>query len=335
MPDAAQDIVSVARWNTNGRLRAKYLEYTPAEREANSRMRRPDLFIVGAAKCGTTALYRYLGDHPRIFMSPMKEPRYFADDLHRRVTELDEYLTLFSAATDDHLAVGEASPTYLNSEVALPRIREFSPTARIIVMIRNPVEMVYSYHAQQIVSSNEDERDFERAWRLQGIRRQGRRIPRHCESPRVLQYAEVGRLGSQLERVLEIFDGDRVLVVVFDDFAAATRRVYEEVLGFLDVPSDDRDEFERENPGQTLRIPLVSRFARRPPRLLIEPYMALKKRFAWGDLGFTSWLKTVNAKPAQRPPLPAAFRRELVEEFSPEVDTLERILDRDLSHWRR
>jgi hypothetical protein len=296
-------------------------------------VRKPDLFIVGAPKCGTTALHRYLAEHPRIFMSKIKEPRFFADDFFRFVTEFDDYLELFKDATEDHLAVGEASPNYLRSAVALPRIREFSPDARLIVMVRNPVDLAYSFHSQQLVSFNEDEVDFERAWRKQGGRRRGRDIPPLCRCPAFLQYREVARLGEQLAGLYEIFDEAMVRVIVFDDLVADARRVYEDLLDFLDIPSDGRVHFPRVNPNQNPRIPMLSRFARRPPRLLIEPYMNIKKHLNWSDLGFTKWLKSVNAKPVRRPPLSAAFRHELIEEFRNDVDHLARILGRNLSHW--
>ena len=89
-------------------------------------MRKPDFFIVGAGRCGTTALYEYLRAHPRIFMPAVKEPRFFADDmpgLMNRVASLPEYLRLFRGARPEHLAVGEASPQYVYSSTAIGNIR--------------------------------------------------------------------------------------------------------------------------------------------------------------------------------------------------------------------
>jgi hypothetical protein len=297
-------------------------------------VRRPDLFIVGAPKCGTSALHQYLGDHPRIFMSRKKEPWFFADDLPRFVTTLEEYTALFSDATDRHLAVGESSASYLRSNAALHRIRDFSPDARIVVMVRDPVGLVHSYHSQQLLILNEDETDFERAWRLQEDRRRGEHIPRSCRSPRFLLYAEVARLGEQVERLLEIFERRRVKLIVFDDFVSDTRLVYEDVLEFLDVPSDDRRDFPRVNPSQVARSRLLARLGRRPPQVLLRPYLRLKKRRGWGDLGLTVWLNRVNAREVERPPLKTSFRLELIEEFRDDVDRLARLLDRDLSHWQ-
>jgi len=296
-------------------------------------MRRPDLFLVGAPKCGTSALHRYLKDHPRIFMSRIKEPLYFADGFHRPVATLKEYTALFTEATERHLAVGESSTLYLCSEKAPYRVREFAPDARIVVMVRNPVDLVHSLHSHSLLSLNEDEPDIETAWRLQEARRRGQNIPGTCRSPKLLQYAEVARLGEQAERVLEIFERHRVMFVVFDDFVADTRRVYEDVLEFLGVPSDASDHFPRVNASRAARSRVVAQLARRPPQLLLAPYLRFKSLLGWRDLGFARWLKRRNEREADRPPLTASFRTELVEEFRHDVDRLARVLGRDLSHW--
>ena len=297
-------------------------------------MRRPDLFVVGAPKCGTSALHRYLGEHPRIFMSRRKEPWYFAEDFPRFVTSLEEYLGLFADATDHHLAVGEASTTYLSSDTALHRIQEFSPGARIVVMVRNPVDLVHSLHAQAVLGLNEDELDIERAWRLQAARRRGERIPRLCRTPRFLQYAEIARLGAQVERLLGIFDRRQVNVIVFDDFVADTRLVYEDVLAFLRVPSDERNDFPRVNPARVARSRLVARVARRPPKPLLDRYLKLKRSYRWGNLGFTRWLARHNEREVERAPLRDTFRAELIEEFRQDVDLLAGLLGRDLGRWQ-
>ncbi len=299
-----------------------------------ARVRKPDLFIVGAPKCGTSALHQYLGDHPRIYMSRKKEPWFFANDFPRFVTTLEEYVALFDGATDHDLAVGESSSTYLMSHTAARRIRDFSPDARIVVMVRNPVDLVHSLHSQALLGLNEEETDIEQAWRLQDARRRGEHIPRSCRSPRFLQYAEVARLGEQVERLLGVFDPRRVKIIVFDDFVNDARQVYEDVLEFLDVPSDDRRDFPRINPGRVARSRLLARIAYRPPQFLLRPYLRLKKRRGWNDLGFTDWLKRVNEREVDRPPLTASFRGELIEEFRPDVDLLAQLLGRDLSHWQ-
>jgi hypothetical protein len=157
-------------------------------------LRKPDFFIVGAGRSGTTALWRYLSEHPRVFMPRVKEPRFFADDmpgLMNRVAALEDYLALFEDATEEDVAVGEASPQHLYSRTAIRNIREFAPQARLVVMLRNPVEMARSAHAECLYWFVEDEPDFERAWRLQARRRRGERIPPARTQVTVLLWEEM------------------------------------------------------------------------------------------------------------------------------------------------
>jgi hypothetical protein len=173
---------------------------------------RPNVFIVGAPKCGTTALSQYLRGHPQVFFCSPKEPHYFATEFpgYRAVTCEVDYLNLFSAAGPHHNALAEGSVYYLYSGQALERIRRFNPDARIIAMLRDPVDLVYSLHAQLLYSGNEIEEDFERAWDLQDERAHGRHLPRNCQDPKVLLYREVGKLGEQCERLLGIFPRTQV-----------------------------------------------------------------------------------------------------------------------------
>ena len=128
---------------------------------------KPNFFIVGAPKCGTTALYEYLRPHPHIFMSKVKEPHFFANDLgtYPFIKTLEEYTRLFTDSNEQHVRVGEASVYYLRSATAIANIHQFNPHAKIIAMFRNPVEMVHALHSQLLYVSEESESDFETAWR--------------------------------------------------------------------------------------------------------------------------------------------------------------------------
>src|SRR5215210_6007139 len=195
---------------------------------------RPNFFIVGAPKCGTTALYEYLRPHPNIFMSELKEPHFFARDLgtYPKIKTLEDYTRLFEGATEEHLRVGEASVYYLRSAVAAANIREFNPAAKIIAMYRNPVDMVYSFHSQLLYWSEEIEPDFETAWRLQERRSRGLDLPPRSRGAFLLQYADVGRFGSQTERLLSVFPPSQVKLILYDDFTASPQRIYDEVIAF-------------------------------------------------------------------------------------------------------
>jgi hypothetical protein len=210
------------------------------------RGRVPDFFIVGQPKAGTTALYEMLGQHPRIFMSDIKEPRFLASDLSSRFTNprgrplpqtLDQYLSLFEGVPDDHRA-GEATPFYLWSRTAAERISQIQPAARIVAILREPASLLRSLHLQFVRSHVESERDLRRALALEGERREGKHVPRRSHLPQLLHYSEHVRYVEQLRRFHEHFPREQVLVLIYDDFLADNEGTVREVLRFLDLEPD-------------------------------------------------------------------------------------------------
>jgi len=190
-------------------------------------MKKPNFFIVGAPKCGTTALSEYLKSHPQAFFSDIKEPNYFNTDFsesfrtqnaRRFLRNEGDYLTLFRQATEQHRAIGEGTVWYLYSQEAIKNIQTFNPNSKIIVMLRNPIDLAYSLYRQQVYSFHEKVDDFETAWRLQERRERGESIPRNCLEPKVLLYQKICMLGSQLNRLYKVFPKDQVATIFFEDF---------------------------------------------------------------------------------------------------------------------
>ena len=140
--------------------------------------------------------------------------------------------------TTDHQAVGDGSVSYLYAPDAIRRVLEFDPRAKFIVLVRNPVEMMRSYHSRMLFQLDEDEEDFARAWDLQANRAAGRDIPKRCRDARLLQYGHLGKLGMHLERLFEVAGRERCHVIVFDDFVEDPRAVYLRALEFLGVDDD-------------------------------------------------------------------------------------------------
>ena len=298
--------------------------------------RSPTFFIVGAPKCGTTALYEYLRPHPNIFMPEIKEPHFFARDLgtYPRIQQLDDYFGLFAPATERHLQLGEASVYYLRSTVAIPAIREFNPDAKLIAMFRNPVDMVYSLHSQLLHVSEEIVADFETAWRLQERRARGLDLPPRIRSPLLVQYADVGRFGTQVERMLACFPREQVKLILYDDFAAAPQRIYDEVIAFLGVPHDGRAEFPRINENKGVRLAWLRRFYRKPPPVLRGAVRSLKRAVGGESISAAKKkLVALNTVRERRAPLSPALRAEIAAGFREEVALLGRLMQRDLSHW--
>lgn len=299
--------------------------------------RRPGFFILGAPKCGTTALSEYLRRHERVFVSTPKEPHYFSEDFDYYYApgerSLDHYLRLFDDADERHLAVGEASVWYLYSRAAAREIMRFDPSARVIVMVRNPVELVPSLHSQMSYMLDEREPDVERAWRLQGARARGEGVPPTARVPAFLQYGEAARLGAQVRRVYEHVPADQVKVLVLDDLRADAGAVYRGVLDFLGVPDDGRTEFPRVNENKIHQSAAVARLTQRPPAPLVAVARGVKRVAGVERLGVLDRVRRSNRQVAPRADLDPAFARELRDHFRDDVRELGELIGRDLSAW--
>ena len=299
-------------------------------------MKRPNLFIIGAPKCGTTALSEYLREHPKVFFCRPKEPYYFAEDMVncRTVADEESYLALFKRADPArHTIVAEGSVFYLSSTVAVERIEAFQPEARYIVMLRDPVALVQSFHAQLLRMGTEDEPDFAQAWDLQAKRRAGQRIPATCRTrfdPKFLFYEDVARLGEQMERLLSLVPRERVLVIRFDDFAANTRDVYEQVLAFLGLPLDHRTDFPAHNRATAYTWPALGRTVQGFGRMMAD----LKRTAGFPkSLGLANAFARLWLRPDRRHRLDPQLHRRMVDTFRPDIRRLATLLGWDLSAW--
>ncbi len=296
---------------------------------------KPSFFIVGAPKSGTTALCEYLRVHPSVFVSRPKEPFFFCDDLPGLpgVDSLERYEALFRDAPSTTRIAGEGSAVYLFSSEALPRILDYDRDARVIAMLRNPIELAPSFHSQLLYNRTEDEPSFERAWQLQDERLAGRSIPTLCREPAILQYRRVARLGEQVERLLSIFPRDQVLLIFFEDFKESPRDGYVRVTEFLEIPDDGRTHFPRVNENKSHRFGPISRFTQHPPRILSAAASAARRILGRGDLVFLGPLRRANAAVHEREPISEAMRETLLAEFAEDIERLARVTGRDLSSW--
>jgi hypothetical protein len=297
-------------------------------------VKRPDLFIVGAMKAGTTALYEYLRAHPQVFMCVPKEPLYFGSDLKprfRRMTEA-EYLDLFKAARPDQRA-GEATPLYLSSTSAAQEIAAFAPDARIIIMLRNPVDVMHAQHGQVLFNDSEDIADFAAALAAEPERKRGERIPKTATRAAALHYRELVDFVPQVHRFLAAFDRSQVHFVVFDDFVADTAAEYRRVLEFIGVDPDVKVDFTVRNPSQAARSRVVQRLLFSPPRPLRWLYGRMRR------LPFAHRVRDLiqhaNSRRVERRRIDPDLRAALTAEFAPQVAELGEIIGRDLSAWSR
>ena len=172
-----------------------------------STMCQPNFFIAGMPRSGTTSLYTYLKQHPDIFLSLYKEPHFFGKDLTSNVYAIQDkevYESLFRG-TEGKKAIGEGSVWYLTSRTAAAEIKAFNPVAKIIIMLRNPLGMIYSLHSLYVRTGNEDIADFQEALAIQQERLKGEAVPAACYFPEGLLYTEVGKYYEKIKRFVEAF----------------------------------------------------------------------------------------------------------------------------------
>ena len=302
--------------------------------------RTPNLFIVGAPKSGTTSLYEYLKDHPQVFMSVVKEPCYFAADLafdhsgNFLVYERDAklYDDLWTDAGDARV-LGEGSTRYLYSHDAPALIHKASPDARIVAMLRNPVDMIHSLHAHKLAAGTEDITDFKEALNSEADREQGRRLPAHS-NPKLSTYRDRAKFGEQLPRWFDEFGRDNVRVIIFEDMVKDSPAEFRSLLEFLGIdPNYTPESFAAHNTAHGARSTLIRRVLNgRFPQWLV-----------WGLLptivgdartrGFVrrfrhSWF---HRKPITRGKISVELRQRLEDDFAPDVARLSALLGRDMA----
>ena len=312
----------------------------------NSRL--PNFFVVGAGKAGTTSLYNYLKAHPQIFMSPIKEPNHFATDIdasafsedYRRtllhdvsgyvrgdmtepvhiahVSERDDYLKLFRQA-GDALAVGEISNSYLNSTTAAAEIRSAVPHARIVMILRDPVDRAYSQYLMDVRIGyvrrpfvEELEADLAQPDKSWGGEGRG--------------YVERGLYHDHVRRYLDTFPRDQVAIYLFEDMRQDLVGLLGQLYGFLGVDSDFVPaDLGKSNAAQVPRTHLLNFL------LFQSGFKTILQRVV--PAGLRPLLKRLYYAAPESRRLDETERGRMIGFFRDDIRRLEVLIDRDLSRW--
>ncbi|MEQ9188621.1 MAG: sulfotransferase [Cryomorphaceae bacterium] len=301
----------------------------------------PNVFIVGAPKAGTTTINSILAQHPAFYMSDIKEPGFFCTDLieesdafHGRGDKFfkfrtkDQYLSLFSAS-EDHVYRGEASSKYLFSKAAANNIHAFNPSAKIIILIREPIDFLRSYHAQCLIDLVENDASFASAIGKEDERRAGNSIPRTCVVPSYLLYTELATFSHQIKRYLDAFPKENVKVLLYDDLREKENALLVELEFFLSLKAGSLAPVGVQNKGRSIQYPslytsmkrlsksnVVQQWTKRIPK-------AQKRAIAKAFLG-------VNFGPKSHEPMSDELLARLRQHFNPEVTALSELLGKDL-----
>jgi len=271
----------------------------------------PNFLIIGAAKAGTTSLYHYLRQHPDVFMSAVKEPRYFWQeglaDGRLEIFGREAYERLFRDVTSQR-AIGEATTHYLNSPTAPERIAADLPDVKLIVSLRNPAERAYSSYLGRL-QGGEERRGVEEAMRAGSY------------------YVESSRYHASLLRYFARFGRERIKVILFDDLVANPREVVRDLFDFLGVDSTfEVDVAATHNRAAVPRFLAANRVLLRTGELvhrLLPPSLR--------NTGITGRMQRLLLKRPE--PLPADLRRRLLEEFRDDIGKTAALIERPLGHW--
>jgi len=283
----------------------------------------PNFIIIGAKKAGTTSLYNYCNEHPEIFMSQMKELRYFGFDNtnpeHRKkvpklypITTLDEYKAQFNKVTNEK-AIGEASPSYLQNSFAAPNIKKHIPNALLIVSLRNPVDRAYSDYQMNVRHGIETE-DIKSAFNASK------------------NWVKAGLYYDQLKKYYDLFGPEKIKVILFDDLTKNSLDVMKGVFGFLQVDTDfNPDVSVKHNPGGGEQKSRFIKYAyskyksSRKLRNLARAILPDSFRKS------VSNLRTGNMK--KTPPLSTSMRQIMLEHYDSDINNLQALIGKDLSNW--
>ena len=195
-----------------------------------------DFFIVGAPKAGTTSLYHYLSEHPQVEMSSQKEPDYFSDKaIHEqgmyyaknRINTLDKYESLF--VQKESVVYGEASVSYLFYENVAEDIKKYNPNAKIIIMLRNPIERAFSHYLM----------DYRLGLISDSFENVLAKISKHKNAHLFYQqYIEVSKYAKQIQRYLDFFKKENILFIDYEDFKKNVSKTVDQVYNFLNISTE-------------------------------------------------------------------------------------------------
>jgi Sulfotransferase domain len=290
----------------------------------------PDFFVAGAPKAGTTALHAALARHPSLCMSAVKEPKFFLTDgppptaggpgdlrtYREHVWRRGDYEALFHGAPPGALR-GESTPFYLYRRDAQQRIRALIPAAKLIVILRDPVERAHSNWTHLWSAGLDPVDDF-----VQACAEEDRRIAAGWAD--FWHYTTLGRYGEQLEQLYQAFPREQVLWFRYRTLIDQPAEVLDRLCAFLGVPGGILTEVPRENvtahPERTLRHRAVSRAVRAGHAVLPAAVTSNLERILQQD------------SPPRRP-LTWEQRRALIPRFEADIRLLEVITGEDFSDW--
>lgn len=299
---------------------------------------KPNFFIVGQMKSGTTALHGFLNQHPEIFMSNFKEPHFFCSDFHlesdrhhgKRLffdfRQESSYLQLFAKAKTEKI-VGEATANYLYSRVAAEKIHNFNPDAKIIILLREPAQYLYSLHSHYVKFTEENEPNFATALALEEQRREGKGVSPRIMSPSFLFYSQRVKYYQQVKRYYDRFPAEQIKVIIYEEFKAENARIYREILEFLGVDSSFTPKYAAVNVNKEVKFPAINNFVNRPLIKHISKNLISQE---FNEFVRDNIVEKLLWHQAPKDSMPEELKLELMRKYQPEVVKISELIGVDL-----
>ena len=287
----------------------------------------PDFFVIGAPKCGTTSMFSWLQLHPDTYL-PVKEPGFLSLDLldvrnHPEGIQTEaEYLTRLCPPKAKGKLTGESTPKYLYSDDALAWLSPHAGQIKLIVMLRNPVDLAIAMHAQNLRQGREREPDFGRAWK---------RGPVH-PGDKLTDYSFWGQPGIRLERWLATFPrADIRIVILEEDMGDCAHQTHADTLVFLGLPPHVLVSYAAENPRRSYRSRRLQGASRRARRAAYDVLyrLGVKPR----GTGVLRLFDKLNGNWPNKPEIIPALRAEVAQALAEDAQRIARLLERDRMPW--
>lgn len=304
--------------------------------------RKPNLFIVGPPKTGSTALYEFLGKHPNIFMPDMKELAYFCTDLHKESDKFHEDKKRFPIRTKkDYMKKFrdwksqkygcDCTTNYFLSDIAAKKIHEFNPEAKIIIVIREPVDYISSVHNQTLQNDAEDQIELNKALDLENERKKDwSKISKRTAIPRNVFYSEFPYFSKKIKEYQKLFGEKNVKIVLFDEFKRDNKKIYLDIINFLNIEKNHMPRFKSINSRYTIKYKIIRDIGYSPIIWKIPKLLFPKKFYVKVKAKFNDFLRI----PAKKPKIDTKLELKLKKKYFEEVNNLSKLLQKDLiNQW--
>lgn len=297
-------------------------------------MKMPNFLIIGTQKAGTSALTHYLKQHPQIYMSPVKEPGFFDLEGEKQnfcgpgdqeaysltVTDIESYCKLFQGVTNE-TAIGEATTWYLQSIKAPERIHYYIPDAKLIAILRNPVDRAYSAYMHAIRDGREPLADFALA-----LEDEDKRIRNNWGM--LWRYKQMGFYSIQIKRYFEKFDRNQIRIYIYDDLNDNPTELLKDVFHFLGVEDTFMPKvFTRINISGIRQSKTIETLLddKNLIKKILKPVFPIKLR-----KNLANYIRTKNY---MKYDFPIEIKIQLKSIFRNDICKLQELLQRDLSKW--